>query len=64
MSSFEHVSKQMLKQHFQLVDFKRITNNLDNIIKIKLKDLVEGVCYNDGYILNYSINIFSKYWND
>ena len=59
MSSFEHVSKQMLKTTLSIPS-KDITNNLDNIIKIKLKDLVEGVCYNDGYILNDSINIIQR----
>lgn len=59
MSSSEHVSKQMLKTTLSIPS-KDITNNLDNIIKIKLKDLVEGVCYNDGYILNDSINIIQR----
>lgn len=59
MSSSEHVSKQMLKTTLSIPS-KDITNNLDNIIKIKLKDLLEGVCYNDGYILNDSINIIQR----
>lgn len=59
MNSFEHVSKQMLKTTLSIPS-KDITNNLDNMIKIKLKDLVEGVCYNDGYILNDSINIIQR----
>lgn len=59
MSSIEHVSKQMLKTTLSIPS-KDITNNLDSIIKIKLKNLIEGVCYNDGYILNDSINIIQR----
>tara|TARA_A100001037_G_scaffold14870_1_gene13358 strand:+ start:1771 stop:2283 length:513 start_codon:yes stop_codon:yes gene_type:complete len=59
MTSSEHVNKQMLKTTLS-VPSKDINKNLDNIIKQKLNELIEGLCYNEGYILKDSINIIQR----
>ena len=59
MTSSEHVNKQMLKTTLSIPS-KDINKNLDNIIKQKLNELIEGLCYNDGYILEDSINIVQR----
>jgi len=55
----EHVSKQMLTQTLS-IPAKEITNNLDNIIRKNLKDRLEGICSEVGYILPDSINIIKR----
>ena len=59
MSNMEHVSKQMLTQTLS-IPAKEITGNLDVIIKNNLKDRLEGICQEVGYILPESINIIKR----
>lgn len=59
MSNMEHVSKQMLTQTLS-ISAKEITGNLDVIIKNNLKDRLEGICSEVGYILPESINIIKR----
>ena len=59
MSNMEHVSKQMLTQTLS-IPAKEITGNLDVIIKNNLKDRLEGICSEVGYILPESINIIKR----
>lgn len=39
---------------------KDLTNDIDNVIKIKLKELVEGKCNRDGFILEDSVRVIQK----
>jgi len=59
MSSNEHINKQMLKTTLSIPS-KDICGNLDNIIKQKLNELLEGYCYNEGYVIKDSINIIQR----
>ena len=59
MTSVHHVSKQMLKTTLSVLS-KDINNNLDNTIKQQLKTQVEGLCYEDGYVLENSVNIIQR----
>ena len=59
MTSIGHINKQMLQITLSIPS-KSIGNNLDNIIKQKLNELIEGLCYNEGYILPNSVNIIQR----
>ena len=39
---------------------KDLTNDIDNVIKYKLKESIEGRCYEDGYIVKDSIRIVQR----
>jgi hypothetical protein len=39
---------------------KDLSNDIDNVILIKLKELVEGRCNRDGYILEDSVRVIQK----
>ena len=59
MTGSEHINKQMLKTTLS-IQSRDINKNLDNIIKEKLTDLIEGLCYNDGYVVENTINIIKR----
>tara|TARA_B100002051_G_C16710965_1_gene626655 strand:- start:995 stop:1480 length:486 start_codon:yes stop_codon:yes gene_type:complete len=42
------------------LDSKDINSDIDNIIKMKLKEKVEGKCYEDGYIVEGSVKIIKR----
>ena len=39
---------------------KDLTNDIDNMIKLRLKESIEGRCYEDGYIVKDSIRIIQR----
>ena len=50
------INVQMINSNLNL-DSKDINSDIDNIIKMKLKEKVEGKCYEDGYIVEGSVKI-------
>ena len=54
-----YISEQVIHSKL-LLDASDINNDIDSIIKVKLKDEVEGKCYEDGYIVNDSIQIIKR----
>jgi hypothetical protein len=53
------VSDQLLTSTL-ILKSKDLSNDIDNVIKIKLKELVEGKCNRDGYILEDSVRVIQK----
>tara|TARA_Y100000389_G_scaffold202393_1_gene247516 strand:+ start:1338 stop:1838 length:501 start_codon:yes stop_codon:yes gene_type:complete len=37
-----------------------LTNDIDNVIRMKLKENIEGRCYEDGYIIKDSLRIIQR----
>lgn len=54
-----YISEQLL-QTVLVIDPKDITNDIDNLIKNKLKDNIEGKCHEDGYIIRDSVRIIKR----
>ena len=54
-----YISEQILTTVLTLQP-KDITNDLDNIIKYKLKETIEGKCHEDGYIVKDSVHIIQR----
>lgn len=53
------ISEQLLTSTLVL-DPKDLSNDIDNIIRIKLKENLEGKSYEDGYIIRDSIRIIQR----
>lgn len=53
------INVQMINSNLNL-DSKDINSDIDNIIKMKLKEKVEGKCYEDGYIVEGSVKIIKR----
>ena len=54
-----YISEQLLKTVLSL-NPKDLNNDIDNMIKYKLKDTIEGKCHEDGYIIRDSIQIIKR----
>jgi len=54
-----YISEQVITSKLVL-NAHDINNDIDSTIKLKLKDKVEGKCYEDGYIIKDSINIIKR----
>jgi len=57
MSSY--TSEQLLTTVL-ILDPKELNNDIDSTIKHKLRDMVEGKCHEDGYIIKDSIRIIQR----
>ena len=57
MSSYS--SEQLLKTTLT-IEPSEIQKDIDNVIKQKLKETIEGVCYEDGYIIKGSSQIVNR----
>jgi DNA-directed RNA polymerase subunit E'/Rpb7 len=53
------INVQMINSNLNL-DSKDINSDIDNIIRMKLKEKVEGKCYEDGYIVEGSVKIIKR----
>ena len=49
MASF--INEQILTNNLTIPS-RELTNDIDNLILIKLKEQVEGICFEDGYIIS------------
>ena len=54
-----YISEQLL-QTVLVLDPRDITNDIDNLVKNKLKDNIEGKCHEDGYIIRDSVRIIKR----
>lgn len=54
-----YISEQIINSRIVL-DASDINNDIDSIIRIKLKEQVEGKCYEDGFIIKDSIKIIKR----
>lgn len=54
-----YISEQLLTTNL-FVNAKNVNRNIDNFIKDSLKEQLEGLCYEDGYIVKDSVNIIKK----
>ena len=53
------INVQMINSTLEL-DSKDINSDIDNIIRMKLKEKVEGKCYEVGYIIEGSVKIINR----
>lgn len=53
------IVEQLLETNLE-IDPNEINNQLENTIKQKLKNKLEGLCFEDGYIVKDSVKIISK----
>ena len=51
--------EQLLETNLR-IDPKEINSNLENTIRTKLKETLEGLCFEDGYIIKDSITIIKR----
>ena len=51
--------EQLLETNLR-IDPKEINSNLENTIRTKLKETLEGLCFEDGYIIKDSVKIINK----
>ena len=54
-----YINEQLLETVLVL-DPKDIKGDINNIIKYKLKDNIEGKCHEDGYIIKDSVSIIRR----
>ena len=54
-----YVNDQMLTTTL-FVKASQVNKNIDNVIKDNLKEQLEGLCYEDGYIVKDSVQIIKK----
>jgi len=54
-----YVNDQMLTTTL-FVNASQVNKNIDNVIKDNLKEQLEGLCYEDGYIVKDSVKIINK----
>ena len=54
-----YISEQIINSRIVL-DASDINNDIDSIIRIKLKEQVEGKCYEDGFIIKGSTKIIKR----
>ena len=54
-----YISTQLLTSTL-ILDPSNLSSDIDNIIKIKLKEKFEGISYEDGYIVEDSIRIIQR----
>lgn len=54
-----YISEQLLTTNL-FVNASQVNKNIDNVIKDNLKEQLEGLCYEDGYIVKDSVKIIKK----
>ena len=54
-----YISEQLLTTNL-FVNASQVNKNIDHVIKSNLKEQLEGLCYEDGYIVKDSVRIVSK----
>ena len=54
-----YISEQLLTRNL-FVNASQVNKNIDNVIKDNLKEQLEGLCYEDGYIVKDSVKIVNK----
>jgi DNA-directed RNA polymerase subunit E'/Rpb7 len=54
-----YISEQLLTTNL-FVNASQVNKNIDNVIKENLKEQLEGLCYEDGYIVKDSVRIINK----
>jgi DNA-directed RNA polymerase subunit E'/Rpb7 len=54
-----YISEQLLTTNL-FVNASQVNKNIDNVIKENLKEQLEGLCYEDGYIVKDSVQIINK----
>ena len=54
-----YISEQLLTTNL-FVNASQVNKNIDNVIKDNLKQQLEGLCYEDGYIVKDSVKIVKK----
>lgn len=53
------IVEQLLKTNLE-IDPNEINNNIENSIREKMKNKIEGLCFEDGYVLKDSVKIINK----
>ena len=54
-----YISEQLLTTNL-FVNASQVNKNIDTVIKENLKEQLEGLCYEDGYIVKGSVKIINK----
>ena len=54
-----YISEQLLTTNL-IVNASQVNKNIDTVIKENLKEQLEGLCYEDGYIVKDSVKIINK----
>jgi len=54
-----YISEQLLTTNL-FVNASQVNKNIDNVIKENLKEQLEGLCYEDGYIVKDSVKIINR----
>ena len=54
-----YITEQLLTTNL-FVNASQVNKNIDNVIKENLKEQLEGLCYEDGYIVKDSVKIINK----
>ena len=54
-----YISEQLLTTNL-FVNASQVNKNIDSVIKDNLKEQLEGLCYEDGYIVKDSVKIVNK----
>jgi DNA-directed RNA polymerase subunit E'/Rpb7 len=54
-----YITEQLLTTNL-FVNASQVNRNIDNVIKSNLKEQIEGLCYEDGYIVKDSVKIVNK----
>ena len=54
-----YISEHLLTTNL-FVNARQVNKNIDNVIKENLKEQLEGLCYEDGYIVKDSVKIINK----
>ena len=54
-----YISEQLLTTNL-FVNASQVNKNIDSVIKENLKEQLEGLCYEDGYIVKGSVKIINK----
>ena len=54
-----YINEQLLSTNL-FVNADQVNKNIDYVIKDNLKEQLEGLCYEDGYIVKGSVKIIKK----
>ena len=59
MNHVPYINEQLLDTNL-FVNASQVNKNIDNVIKDNLKEQLEGLCFEDGYIVKDSVKIVNK----
>ena len=59
MKDTTYINEQLLTTSL-FVNASQVNKNIDNVIKDNLKEQLEGLCYEDGYIVKGSVKIINR----